>query len=121
LCNPKCSTGTNYFLLFLNAFLSFLVLSYSLPTVLLACLLSFHFMCGAGWLAGCPFLISVIDALYEEWDDIGLWSLQYFKMDPDLFDEYEGATHAEFCFEVGVFSHSLLVLPVNRSVENVLD
>lgn len=25
--------------------------------------------------------------------------LQYFKMDPDLFDEYEGATHAEFCFE----------------------
>jgi hypothetical protein len=47
--------------------------------------------------------------------------LQYFKMDPDLFDEYEGATHAEFCFEVGVFSHPLLVLPVNKSVENVLD
>jgi hypothetical protein len=29
-------------------------------------------------------------------------------MDPDLFDEYDGATHAEFCFEVGVFSHPLL-------------
>jgi hypothetical protein len=79
---------------------------------------SFHVW---GWLAGCPFLISVIDALYEEWDDIGLWSMQYFKMDPDLFDEYEGAIHAEFCFEVGVFSHPLLVLPVNRSVENLLD
>jgi hypothetical protein len=79
---------------------------------------SFHVW---GWLAGCPFLISVIDALYEEWDDIGLWSMQYFKMDPDLFDEYEGAIHAEFCFEVGVFSHPLLVLPVNKSVENVLD
>jgi hypothetical protein len=47
--------------------------------------------------------------------------MQYFKMDPDLFDEYEGAIHAEFCFEVGVFSHPLLVLPVNRSVENLLD
>ncbi|KAG0593289.1 hypothetical protein KC19_1G318700 [Ceratodon purpureus] len=25
--------------------------------------------------------------------------LQYFKMDPDLFEDYEGASHAKFCFE----------------------
>jgi hypothetical protein len=25
---------------------------------------------------------------------------QYFKMDPDLFEDFEGASHAKFCFEV---------------------
>ena len=25
---------------------------------------------------------------------------QYFKMNPELFEDYEGASHALFCFEV---------------------
>lgn len=28
--------------------------------------------------------------------------VQYYKMDPYLFEDYEGASHAEFCFEVAL-------------------